>query len=92
MLDQTGYLSFFTAHKIVVIIEKCLQLSVMKFSKYEGCPNSLCPYLVIGTSQAVYYGGKDLWKSIIRPILQRIGMQSLVRYGVDVTLLSTVAT
>ena len=27
-----------------------------------------------------------------RPILQRIGMQSLVRYGADVTLLSTVAT
>ena len=27
-----------------------------------------------------------------RPIRQRIGMQSLVRYGVDVTLLSTVAT
>jgi len=26
------------------------------------------------------------------PILQRIGMQSLVRYGADVTLLSTVAT
>ena len=28
----------------------------------------------------------------LRPILQRIGMQSLVRYGADVTLLSTVAT
>jgi len=37
------------------------------------------------------HGRKFIYARHSRPILQRIGMQSLVIYGADVTVLSTVA-
>jgi len=55
----------------------------------HACIDNLTPTEALDTAQK-----RSLWRLLprSRPILQRTGMQSLVRYGADVTLLSTVAT
>ena len=61
----------------------------------DSRPSNLCHLLCLFISSytwpKIHLRGRHMSRHS-RPILQRIGMQSLVRYGADVTLLSTVAT
>jgi len=68
----------------VTAFVKALSLHVVLFNLYS---NDL-PV----THGRKFINADDIMSRHSRPILQRTGMQALVRYGADVTLLSTVAT
>ena len=67
---------------------------IVEVHRYEQQMHGILGILnvnVIMRQLTIYLRGRHMSRHS-RPILQLIGMQSLVRYGADVTLLSTVAT
>ena len=75
----SGHVTLATPPQGAVHIRSVLVATVHQLTNFEAL------------SRSIHLRGRHTSRHS-RPILQRIGMQSLVRYGADVTLLSTVAT